>query len=46
MAWYPCELQGLVRTAAPHVLAIDWQRAGDKEMMLVQARAEALGGVE
>lgn len=36
LAWVPCELEGLVRVAAPYVLAINWQDTGDKEMMLLQ----------
>ncbi|KAF8063688.1 CFAP46 [Scenedesmus sp. PABB004] len=38
LAWSPYALEGLVRAAAPHVLAADWRRGGDPEMLLLQAR--------
>lgn len=42
LAWMPCELEALVRVAAPFVLATNWQGVGDKEMMLLQVRRPAL----
>jgi hypothetical protein len=36
LAWVPFELDEVVRAAAPHMLAADWQAAGDNEMLLLQ----------
>jgi hypothetical protein len=36
LAWVPFEFDEVVRAAAPHVLAADWQAAGDNEMLLLQ----------
>ncbi len=41
LAWMPCELEGLVREAAPYVLPASWQDTADKEMMLLQVRVPA-----
>jgi hypothetical protein len=38
LAWVPFELEEVARAAAPHVLAADWQAAGDNEMLLLQVR--------
>lgn len=36
LAWHPCQLEPLVRSALPFVLETAWQPIGDKEMLLLQ----------
>eukprot|EP00775_Hariotina_reticulata_P008282 gene8282-8469_t len=38
LAWVPHELEAIVRSAAPYMLAADWKANGDKEMLFLQAR--------
>lgn len=40
LAWVPFELDDVVRAAAPHVLAADWQGTSDNEMLLLQVRRQ------
>lgn len=36
LAWRPCQLDVIVRSAVPFVLEPDWQPCGDKEMLVLQ----------
>ena len=36
LAWNPCQLETLVRSAVPFILQADWEAPGEKEMLLLQ----------
>lgn len=36
LAWVPFELEEIVRSAAPFVLAVNWQDVQDPDMLLLQ----------
>jgi hypothetical protein len=38
LAWRPCQLDAIVRSAVPFVLQPNWQPCGGKEMLVLQVK--------